>query len=110
MAEMIALTASVKYDTEADLWVAQVKGYSCKGTGYSPEEATEVLNQEIELLFQRKIASRRYVHVSTAVESVKVSVIVTIDETRASTLSEFEAIDRMEIPDPSGRTTSGGGQ
>ncbi len=88
MIDTIEITTTAKYNDDAEVWVAGIKGYPVAGKGESPEEA--VLNARDELQkFFLTVSGRRFVSVTHVPVSLKADLLVRIESDRGTSLSEF---------------------
>jgi hypothetical protein len=88
MIDIIELTTTAKYNVDAEVWVADIKGYPVSGEGESPEEAVMNARDELQKFFLA-VAGRRYVSVTHAPVSLKAEIEVRIESDRGTTLVEF---------------------
>jgi|BioPla2DNA2_1021312.scaffolds.fasta_scaffold266425_2 hypothetical protein len=88
MIDIIELTTTAKYNVDAQVWVANIKGYPVSGKGEDPEEAVVNARDELQKFFLA-VAGRRYVSVIHAPVSLKAVITVRIESDRGATLTEF---------------------
>ena len=88
MIDIIELTTTAKYNVDAQVWVANIKGYPVSGKGEDPEEAVVNARDELQKFFLT-VAGRRYVSVVHAPVSLEADLVVRIESDRGATLTEF---------------------
>ncbi len=88
MIDLIHIPTTAKYNDDAEVWVADIKGYPVTGKGASPEEAVLDARDKLQRFFLA-MAGRRYVSVVYAPVSLKAELEVRIESDRGTSLSEF---------------------
>jgi len=88
MIDLIHISTTAKYNDDAEVWVADIKGYPVTGKGASPEEAVIDARDKLQRFFLA-VAGRRYVSVVYAPVSLKAELEVRIESDRGTSLSEF---------------------
>ena len=88
MIDLIHITTTAKYNDDAEVWVAEIKGYPVTGRGPSPEEAVMNARDGLQKFFLA-MAGRRYVSVTWHPVSLKSELMVRIETDRGTSLSEF---------------------
>jgi hypothetical protein len=88
MIDLIHISTTAKYNDDAEVWVADIKGYPVTGKGASPEEAVIDARDKLQRFFLA-VAGRRYVSVECAPVSLKAELEVRIESDRGTSLSEF---------------------
>ncbi len=88
MIDLIHIPTTAKYNDDAEIWIAEIKGYPVTGRGPSPEEAVIDARDKLQRFFLA-VAGRRYVSVVYAPVSLKVELEVRIESDRGTSLSEF---------------------
>ncbi|WP_343241707.1 hypothetical protein [Methanoculleus sp. UBA312] len=88
MIDLIHISITAKYNDDAEVWVAEIKGYPVTGRGPSPEEAVMNARDGLQKFFLA-MAGRRYVSVVYAPVSLKAELEVRIESDRGTSLSEF---------------------
>ena len=90
MIDQIELSATAKYNDDAEVWIAKIRGYPVSGQGDSPEEAILNARDNIHQFFEGFAANRKcHVHVQYEHVSLKTLLFVRIDTDRGATLAEF---------------------
>lgn len=88
MIDLVHISTTAKYNDDAEVWVADIKGYPVTGKGASPEEAVIDARDKLQRFFLA-VAGRRYVSVVYAPVSLKAELEVRIESDRGTSLSEF---------------------
>ena len=88
MIDLIHISTTAKYNDDAEVWIAEIKGYPVTGRGPSPEEAVMNARDGLQKFFLA-MAGRRYVSVVYSPVSLKVELEVRIESDRGTSLSEF---------------------
>jgi len=90
MIDTIELTTTAKYNDDAGVWIADIKGYPVTGRRESPDEAVMSARDELQRFFEERMGARtRYVTAQYRPISLKVEIEIRIETTRGTTLTEF---------------------
>lgn len=90
MIDLIHIPTTAKYNDDAEVWIADIKGYPVTGRGKSPEEAVIDARDKLQRFFEERMGARtRYVIARHMPVSLKVEIEIRIETTRGMTLTEF---------------------